>query len=142
MKTKKTFIVKKRPAEVMVDFAQNDGKILTLEGEVSFKKGDAIITGTQGEKWPVGRTIFFKHYAPSKNHEMGESGIYESIPRELKAWKLTKPIQIKLSDNRGVLKGNVGDWIIAYDDKDFGVVQADIFPLTYEIMSQDANDNQ
>ena len=37
---------------VEFEFATEDGEIKTLEGVVSYKKGDAIITGIKGEKYP------------------------------------------------------------------------------------------
>ena len=53
--------IKKR-IEVEFEFATEDGEIKTLEGVVSYKKGDAIITGIKGEKYPCRRDIFDETY--------------------------------------------------------------------------------
>ena len=52
----------KKKIEVEVEFAKEDGEIQTLEGVVSYKKGDAIITGIKGEKYPCRRDIFDESY--------------------------------------------------------------------------------
>ena len=40
----------KKPILVDFEFAGEDGEIETLEEIMSYKKGDAIITGVKGEK--------------------------------------------------------------------------------------------
>ena len=52
----------KKPVEVVFEFAEEDGEIETLEGKFSYKKGDAIITGVKGEKYPCRRDIFDQTY--------------------------------------------------------------------------------
>jgi hypothetical protein len=39
---------------ILVDFvfAEEDGEVEALGGKVSYSKGDAIITGVKGEKYP------------------------------------------------------------------------------------------
>ena len=59
--------IKKR-IEVEFEFATEDGEIKTLEGVVSYKKGDAIITGIKGEKYPCRRDIFDETYEVIKKH--------------------------------------------------------------------------
>ena len=59
--------IKKR-IEVEFEFATEDGEIKTLEGVVSYKKGDAIITGVKGEKYPCRRDIFDETYVVIKKH--------------------------------------------------------------------------
>ena len=52
----------KKPIAVDFEFASEDGSINTLEGKMSYKKGDAIITGVQGERYACRRDIFDQTY--------------------------------------------------------------------------------
>ena len=63
----------KKPVIIDFEFATEDGEIETLEGVVSYKKGDAIITGVKGEKYPCRRDIFDQTYdviGNDKNQEV------------------------------------------------------------------------
>ena len=53
----------KKPVIIDFEFAAEDGEIETLEGIMSYKKGDAIITGVKGEKYPCRRDIFNQTYS-------------------------------------------------------------------------------
>ena len=50
--------VMKQPVAVKAVFASEDGVCKTLEGDVGFRAGDAILTGSAGESWPVGARRF------------------------------------------------------------------------------------
>lgn len=52
----------KKPVIVNFEYAQEDGVIQTLEGLMSYKAGDIIITGVKGEKYPCRRDIFEETY--------------------------------------------------------------------------------
>ncbi len=52
----------KKAVEVEFEFAEEDGTIETLEGRMKYRKGDAIITGVRGEKYPCRRDIFDQTY--------------------------------------------------------------------------------
>ncbi len=52
----------KKPVLVEFEFAKKDGEIDTIEGKMSYKKGDAIITGVKGERYPCRRDIFDETY--------------------------------------------------------------------------------
>lgn len=54
--------VRKKPIILEAEFAEEPGTINTLEGDLHYSKGDAIITGTHGEKWPVRRLLFNETY--------------------------------------------------------------------------------
>ena len=53
----------KKPVIIDFEFAAEDGEIETLEGIMSYKKGDAIITGIKGEKYACRRDIFDQTYS-------------------------------------------------------------------------------
>lgn len=52
----------KKPTMVDFVFAEEDGEVEALGGKVSYSKGDAIITGIKGEKYPCRRDIFDETY--------------------------------------------------------------------------------
>jgi hypothetical protein len=47
-----------------VAFASERGILDTREGKVSYEEGDALLTGTLGESWPVARDRFMEAYMP------------------------------------------------------------------------------
>ena len=84
----------KKPILVDFEFAMEDGEIETLEGKMTYQKGDAIITGVKGEKYPCRRDIFNQTYsiineghaegAPKtkmmvNSHDIGVVSLYVSI---------------------------------------------------------------
>lgn len=42
--------------------ASEDGTVITKEGDVIFKKGDFIVTGIEGEQWPIKREKIEREY--------------------------------------------------------------------------------
>ena len=52
------FTVLKRPIPLSARFTTTPGTCQTLEGNVRYQPGDAILTGTRGEQWPVRRDLF------------------------------------------------------------------------------------
>lgn len=63
MKKSKEVIAVKKPIAVRAIQAEKDTIIETLEGPLTAKKGDWIITGVEGEQWPVKKEIFEKTYS-------------------------------------------------------------------------------
>ena len=59
----------KKSVVIDFEFATEDGEIKTLEGVMSYKKGDAIITGVKGEKYPCRRDIFDETYKIIERYE-------------------------------------------------------------------------
>ena len=53
--------VKKKPVVLMAKQATKNGRIKTLEGTMYYRKGDYILTGTQGERWSVKKKFLKKH---------------------------------------------------------------------------------
>lgn len=56
------FKARKKP--VIVNAYQTDKKvdIQTIEGQLTAQVGDYIVTGVDGEQWPVKKSIFEKTY--------------------------------------------------------------------------------
>lgn len=117
-----------------VEFASKSGICETLEGPVRYAKGDAIVTGVEGEQWPVSIKEFEQRYRPLQDGRFGLAGRFEKIPRQALAIKLTTSKSIVLSSSRGVLEGRVGDWIVDYGDGDLSIISARLFDSYYKSM--------
>lgn len=118
----------KRPVPVRVSFAATEGILQTREGPVAHAAGDALITGTEGECWPVSRQRFEQTYAQS-----GEEGMYVSLPGKARALLLGEPAAVALPGGKGVLVGSPGDWLVQYADGEYGIVGGEIFARTYHL---------
>lgn len=115
-----------------VEFARDSGELVTLEGQVRYQGGDAIVTGVQGEQWPVPRERFLATYEPIPPTQIGKDGHYSKNAREVWALELKVPIEVTLSSHRGLLKGKAGDVLIEYATGDQSVVAGNIFMQTYQ----------
>lgn len=121
----------KRPVAVEVEFAAADGVCKTLEGEVQYQAGDALLTGIRAEHWPVRRALFGSSYEPIAPTRAGENGRYRKLPTLAHALQLTEAFDIPVTWQRETLHGRPGDWLLRYADGSFGIVQDAIFRETY-----------
>jgi hypothetical protein len=126
---------RQRPHIVSVTFTEHAGSLDTLEGAVSFAVGDAIVTGIKGECWPIPRHQFERFYTPCAGLCNGQPGNYQRQPRDVSVAQLGQPTRITLSEKRGTLVGETGDWLVEYAPGDRAIVAADIFQLTYELLA-------
>ena len=124
---------RKLPQEVKVEFATNDQVVQTPEGAIQARTGDAMVTGTFGERWCVSRERFQQKYQPVAPTTMGASGRYISVPMRVTAARLNEPFDVVLTDGQSVLHGRAGDWLVDYGDGSLGVVAANVFAATYEL---------
>ena len=124
--------VRKRPVPVSVAFAASDGTVRTREGEAPVVRGDAIITGTRGERWPVARARFDAKYEPVPPGRPGDPGPYRPRPLTVLALRVRCPFRVAIDGGRAHLEGVAGDWAVDYGDGSLGVVSAAIFDDTYE----------
>ena len=140
--------VQKRPLAVDVHFAvqsdltrtdnpYNKGHIRTQEtpagdAGVAFTAGDAILTGTAGESWPIAKATFETTYAPAGGSRMGQDGKFFKKPLPVLGVQMKEPFAVTASWGR--LEGKPGDWLVQYDEvgRDFGIVDQGIFEQTYE----------
>lgn len=119
-------------ATVGVAFASTDCVIHTMEGEVRCSAGDAILTGKQGERWPVSRSRFDEMYEPAGNFAHGCDGKYH---KKNSAFVLAKQMDAPFSVRVGrgdVITGHAGDWLTQYADGQQGIVANEIFRKTYQ----------
>lgn len=121
----------KKRVSVPVVFATQNGICETLEGPVPYSVGDAIMTGVQGEHWPITRAHFDQMYEAEGSCVFGQDGMYVKKPIPVLALQLVEPFSVDLS-NGGRLNGNAGDWLLQYEPGKYGIVQAAIFDKTYE----------
>ena len=123
----------KLPIPVIVIFATADGVIMTLEGPVSHVAGDAILTGSAGEQWPIPRAIFEATYAPVAPLRSGESGAYIKKAIPVEARQADRAEVITLGDGRGEIQAQPEDWIVTAPDGRQWVVAEAIFRMTYRV---------
>ena len=126
---------RKRPVPVTVIFAERDGSLSTREGIVAYKKRDALLTGVKGERWPISRSRFSGSYYPLDKDAVGAPGLYLKKASTVWAFELTEKSIVQVEG--GKLTGKEGDWLIQYNDADYGIVAAEIFAATYDIIFKD-----
>jgi hypothetical protein len=71
-----SFVARKRPVQVDVQFATADGRLETREGTVSYRAGDALLTAATGESWPVAHARFLETYDSVAPTQPGQAGRY------------------------------------------------------------------
>jgi PGDYG protein len=123
--------VMKQPVAVNVAFAREAGVCKTLEGDVGFRAGDAILTGSAGENWPIRRQAFLDSYRPDPPAKAGEDGVYRKAPSLTLALRLDHEVDVAVGWQTDLLHGRVGDWLVRYEDESSGVLRDDIFRATY-----------
>ena len=114
---------KKEPFKI----ANDSGTIDTLEGPVTYNVGDYIMTGPNGEKYPVSP----KTFAELKT----DNGDGTASPKKI--IKLAKMAdhdgEVTLQYNGSQLAYKKGeDIIVRHGENDYGVVKKEIFDKTYE----------
>lgn len=118
---------------VTVEFASANGELMSLEGPNRYAHGDALITGSSGERWVVSRERFDAKYLPAGAELVhGEPGAYRNRPAIVLARQMNEPFTLARSAAGGdVLHGAAGDWVMQYAPGDYGVVQAARFAKVY-----------
>lgn len=139
----------KRPIPLQVHFATeadlartdgafNAGYIRTNETAVGdrgvrFVPGDAIVTGTRGEQWPIQRDKFEATYAPSQEGgAFGTDGLFHKVAGPVPVRCMDEPFSVSAS--WGELTGGPGDYLVQYGPGDFGIVSTESFGDTYELV--------
>lgn len=128
--------VQKKPVTVSVVFAGADGVLETLEGPVRYTAGDALLTGSAGERWPVGRQRFLASYEPGPGITEGAGGKYRKRPLRVRARRMESEFSVRAGSAGDVLRGRPGDWLVQYGAGDYGVVGAPQFDATYLVLDQ------
>lgn len=118
---------------VTVEFATQEGELMSLEGPNRYVRGDALITSSGGERWVVSRERFDPKYLPADPAlPHGEAGPYRNRPAVVLARQMDEAFSIARSAAGGdVLHGTAGDWVMQYAPGDYGVVKAERFAKVY-----------
>jgi len=121
---------------VTVEFAAAAGELMSLEGPNRYASGDALITGSTGERWVVSRERFDPKYVPADpGLAHGEPGRYRNRPAVVLARRMDAPFAIRRAAAGGDrLTGAAGDWVMQYAPGDYGVVQAARFAKVYRVV--------
>jgi hypothetical protein len=127
----KSGLTKARPL-TQIDFENFKGNIQTLEGPASFKVGDFLAIGVNGEQYP----IRFETMASTKQI-IGEPddegwGNYKTTTT-VRATKIDKPFGVQRVGTDDISYGKAGDWFVDSGKRQF-IVDDTIFKATYEIV--------
>lgn len=125
---------RKRSLPLKVELTAAPCVVETLEGPVCASPGDAIITGTAGERWPVRPDRFKAHYEPVPPTQAGQPGTYRTVPVEVLGIPMSTRFEVLLADGVSRLRGGRGDWLVDYGDGSLGIVARAVFPNIYEII--------
>ena len=119
---------------VEVTFAKSDGELISREGPNRYRAGDAIITGSTGDKWSVSRDRFETKYEPITRHATGQDGSYRAKPLPVLAKQIFEPFRAARSTGGDMLNGAAHDWLLQYSPGDYGVIENTRFQQVYRLL--------
>ncbi|MGE8490003.1 MAG: PGDYG domain-containing protein, partial [Paraburkholderia nemoris] len=83
---------------VHVEFAAAEGQLMSLEGPNRYARGDALITGSTGDRWVVSRERFDAKYLPEDaGLAHGEAGAYRNRPAVVLAKQMNEAFSLARS---------------------------------------------
>jgi uncharacterized protein (DUF2237 family) len=116
---------------VSVEFAAAPGELESAVGANRFAAGDALLTGSTGDRWCVSRDRFDAKYRPEPPTVAGEAGSYRNRPVAVRAKRMAVAFTVERSAGGDLLHGNPGDWLVQYGAGDHGIVAAARFTRVY-----------
>ena len=116
---------------VDVVFARTDGQLVSREGVNRFQAGDALITGSTGDRWSVSRDRFHAKYNPVPPAMAGDDGKYQSKPILVLARQMSEPFTVARTKGGDLLRGLAHDWLLQYAPCDYGIVENVRFQKVY-----------
>jgi len=119
---------------VTVDFAQHAGELMSLEGPNRYLPGDALVTGSTGDRWCVSRARFDQKYQAEAPFEHGQAGSYRNKPVPVLAKQIAQPFTLARCVGGDILSGTAGDWVLQYGPGDYGVVANPRFQHVYRLL--------
>jgi hypothetical protein len=119
---------------VTVEFAVAAGTLESAVGTNRYTVGDALITGTTGDRWCVSRHRFEAKYAAEEPTQIGQPGSYRNRPLPVRARCMDVPFCVRRSAGGDVLHGEAGDWLVQYAPGDHGIVAQDRFASVYRVL--------
>ena len=121
---------------VAVEFATQHGDLLSAVGVNHYAPGDALITGSTGDRWCVSRDRFDTKYVPVPPAVHGASGNYRNRPVTVLAKRMSEPFSVARMAGGDYLRGEAGDWLIQYAPGDHGIVERSRFERVYHLVSE------
>jgi len=121
---------------VHVAFAKREGELISREGPNRYAEGDALITGSTGNRWSVSRDRFDAKYEPVPPLRLGEDGVYRNKPIPVLAKQMHEPFKIARSNGGDMLSGDKNDWLMQYAPGDFGIVENPRFQQVYKLLKK------
>lgn len=118
---------------VQVVFATAAGAVTSREGPNHYVRGDALVTGSTGDRWSVSRDRFLARYEPVPPLAPGHAGAYRTRAVPVLAKQFAETFQVRRSADGDWLKGQAGDWLVQYAPGDWGVVAVDKFQRAYRL---------
>ena len=122
---------------VSVEFATQHGELLSAVGVNHFVPGDALITGSTGDRWCVSRDRFDAKYDPEAPATHGVAGVYRNRPVTVLAKQMGEPFSVARVTGGDSLRGETGDWLIQYAPGDHGIVERTRFERVYRLVDSD-----
>jgi hypothetical protein len=119
---------------VQVQFASTAGSLVSAVGTNHYVPGDALITGSTGDRWCVSRARFDAKYLPVPPTRPGFAGPYRNQPVTVLARQMHQAFSIAREAGGDILKGSAGDWLLQYAPGDHGIVDRARFERVYRII--------
>jgi PGDYG protein len=116
---------------VAVEFAATAAALQSAVGLNRYVAGDALLTGSTGDRWCVSRGRFDAKYEPQAPTLPGQAGSYRNRPVSILAKRMTVAFSVSRSAGGDLLRGNAGDWLLQYSPGDHGVVTRERFDTVY-----------
>jgi hypothetical protein len=116
---------------VAVAFATGPGALQSAVGLNHYLAGDALITGSTGDRWCVSRDRFDAKYRPCAGTAPGAAGQYRNVPVTVFAKQIHEPFRVARAPGGDVLSGEAGDWAVEYAPGDCGLVERTRFERVY-----------
>jgi hypothetical protein len=121
---------------VKVVFAGTAGELTSGVGANRFEVGDALITGSTGDRWSVSRERFEAKYLPMAPLAPGEDGPYRARPVPVLARQMTEAFTLARSAGGDLLQGDAQDWLLQYGPGDFGIARDARFRAVYRAVEK------
>jgi uncharacterized protein (DUF2237 family) len=121
---------------VSVEFAAAPGALESAVGPNRYGVGDALLTGSTGDRWCVSRDRFDAKYTPEAPTLRGEAGRYRNRPVPVLAKRMSAEFCVARSAGGDLLRGHAGDWLVQYAPGDHGIVAAARFDRVYRVQDE------
>lgn len=116
---------------VTVVFAAAVGELQSREGPNRYERGDALVTGSNGDVWSVTRVRFDARYELISSDPTPSGASYRNKPLPVLARQIAEVFTMRRRAGGDMLHGKNGDWLIQYAPGDYGIVDQQKFERLY-----------